>query len=933
MSQQNKATPNINTSTDDNDNDSNSTNMKKSDTFDLLDITASLGYQTHRRSSRKTWSRKDDQELIALINDALKQIGYANGILDIKSIQESSKVVKLLQWDVICSKFSNKSRNPKDLKKRWTGSLDPNVKKGRWTKEEDELLLKSYEKHGAHWMAVAMEIEGRTEDQCAKRYVEVLDPSSKGRLREWTQEEDLLLISKVKQYGTRWRCICKEMDSRPSLTCRNRWRKIITTVIRGQAPDVIVNAVYENKDLDIKKLIHESNNNNIDKESTYDESNLQRIKIESNKSSRRKQTTDIRQMYDYTAGLSSTTTSLNNTILSKVQSTSTPPSTATSHFSRLTNSLPPLSPHPTTLQNNTRSVTDLRNLASNGIASVPTPDISKMDMNTVTSSQLPNNSALYNKLAYTNNDNKDTKTEHLSTKKNQGLISNVSPTNTSIKGIKNSTKPKPHVSQTEWKFVLKDGQGLSISNGTIATAELVEDLIQKAKKYSLKISLHQHIHHHYDTISSHPKQNDIPLHPDRLLAHNQKSQDISTSYTSPSASSTNLSQIQNSVFPDLIHKPSSNYAIDATSPQVGLLPRTHYNKIQSTQIDYTSGLTGIPISGSFAPHLDRGLTPSSFIGNNIINEMHYQLTNTEHDNLNPNIATTAISKDNTNINTTNNNNDNPTSKSFSTENDNETIYFSSGYEVTPTSAQTQKLHTSSSDASSFTPIVIGNVVANENITNRSSHFNYLPPTIRPQLESSDSQNRSGRNASLSTLLNPSPKSINGGSHKSSSSPGSTSSLSQQKRKNKRSRRKSGNYGPPYPSLNANTIKNNNSNKRKRSQADVNDDNKSIEGINKHKNNDCTDNKSVSLSSPNSYEDGLDFWETLRSLANNSSDRNAKEITAKTQSTERDKDKSITVKSLFDYGSNNNSHTQLENNYSFHNTGDEYIDPLLPLNPS
>ena len=340
MSQQNKATPNINTSTDDNDNDSNSTNMKKSDTFDLLDITASLGYQTHRRSSRKTWSRKDDQELIALINDALKQIGYANGILDIKSIQESSKVVKLLQWDVICAKFSNKSRNPKDLKKRWTGSLDPNVKKGRWTKEEDELLLKSYEKHGAHWMAVAMEIEGRTEDQCAKRYVEVLDPSSKGRLREWTQEEDLLLISKVKQYGTRWRCICKEMDSRPSLTCRNRWRKIITTVIRGQAPDVIVNAVYENKDLDIKKLIHESNNNNIDKESTYDESNLQRIKIESNKSSRRKQTTDIRQMYDYTAGLSSTTTSLNNTILSKVQSTSTPPSTATSHFSRLIHCLP-----------------------------------------------------------------------------------------------------------------------------------------------------------------------------------------------------------------------------------------------------------------------------------------------------------------------------------------------------------------------------------------------------------------------------------------------------------------------------------------------------------------------------------------------------------------------------------------------------------------
>lgn len=936
MSQQNKSTPQLNTNTDNNDNDSNSNNIKKNDTFDLLDITASLGYQTHRRSSRKTWSREDDQELIALINDALKQIGYANGILDIKSIQESSKVVKLLQWDVICSKFSNKSRNPKDLKKRWTGSLDPNVKKGRWTREEDELLLKSYEKHGAHWMAVAMEIEGRTEDQCAKRYVEVLDPSSKGRLREWTQEEDLLLISKVKQYGTRWRCICKEMDSRPSLTCRNRWRKIITTVIRGQAPDVIVNAVYENKDLDLKKLIHESNNNIGDKISTYDENNLQKIKIESNKSDRKKPTTDVRQMYDYTAGLSSTTTNLNNSVLSKIQYISTPPSTTTPQLSQLTNSLPPLSPHSRVLQNNSRSVSDLRNLASNGIASAPPLDISKMELNTAINSQLSNNSALHNKSVYNNNNNNHTKAEYLSTNKNPDIISNVASTNVSITSIKNSTKPIPHVSQTEWKFVIKDGQGLSISNGTIATSELVEDLIQKAKKYSLKISLHQHIHHHYDTNSSHSKQNDITLHPTRLLAHNQKNQDMSTSYTSPSTSSSNLSQVPNSVFPDLIQRPNSNYAVDAASPQVSLLPKTYSNKNNSTQMDYKSRLTGIPNSGLLSQYLDRGLTPSSFVGNNIINDKPYQFTNTMHDTLNTNITSTTINNDNTNI--SNSNNDSfVNNKNFSTENDNNTAYFSPGYEVTPTSVQTQRLPTSSSEASSFTLTVGRNIVVSENITNRSSHFNYLPPTIRPQLESSDSQNRSGRNASLSTLLNPSPRSINGGSHKSSSSPGSTSSSSQQKSKNKRSRRKSRNHGPSHQLINPSTVKN--SNKRKHPRIDANDDTKNIEGTMDRndkincKNNDCSNNESVSLSSPNVNEDGLDFWETLRSLANNSSSKNENENNVKNQSTKYDKDKNTTVKSLFDYSINNKSHTKTGNNYSLYNSGNEYIDPLLPLNPS
>lgn len=939
MSQQNKSTSRINTSTDDNHNDSSSNNIRKNDTFDLLDVTASLGYQTHRRSSRKAWSREDDQELIALINDALKQVGYKNGILDIKSIQESSKIVKLLQWDVICSKFSNKSRNPKDLKKRWTGSLNPNVKKGRWTKEEDELLLKSYKKHGAHWMAVAMEIEGRTEDQCAKRYVEVLDPSSKERLREWTQEEDLLLISKVKQYGTRWRCICKEMDSRPSLTCRNRWRKIITTVIRGQAPDIIVNAVYENKDLDLKKLIRESNNNSNDRKPIYDENNLQKIKIESNKSNRKKQTTDVRQIYDYTAGLSSTTTSLKNTVLSKIPYTTTSPSTTTPPLSRLTNSLPPLSSHSKVVQNNARSVTDLRNLASNGITSAPPLNISKVELNTDLHSQLSNNSASHNKLAYNNNSNNHTGAEYLSTNRTSDIISNVASTSTSIKDNKNSTKPLSHVSQTEWKFVLKDGKGLSISNGTITTSELVEDLIQKAKKYSLKISLHQHIHHHYDTSSSYSKLNDIPLHSDRLLAHNQKNQDVSTPYTSPSASSTNLSQVPNSVFQDLIQRPNSNFAIDTTSPQISLLSNAYNNKDNSVQMDYKENLTGIPNTGPLSPQLDKNLTSSSFVGNNVVNNMPYQLTNPVHDNLNTNVASTTITNDNVEMN--NGNNANLTSnKTFSTENDNDTIYFSSGYEVTPTSVQMQRFPTSSSDASSFSLTVGGNVVVSKNITNRSSHFNYLPPTIRPQLESSDSQNRSGRNASLNTLLNPSPRSINGGSHESSSSPGSTGSSSQQKHKNKRSRRRSGSHGSSHVLVNPNAVRN--SNKRKRSKMDLNDDTKTIKSTTDYNNNDndkngknddLGDNKSELSSSPNVYEDGVDFWETLRSLANNSSSKNENENSIKTQSSEHDKDKNTTVKSLFNYGTNNNSHTKVESSHLSHSSGNEYIDPLLPLNPS
>lgn len=208
-----------------------------------LDVTESLGYQTYRRGVRKPWSKEDDMKLKKAVDKHLVELGYVEGIKSIRSIHESQIACKKLPWEKIVQDFDIRVRKPKDVRKRWANSLDPNLKKGRWTAQEDECLLKSYEKHGSQWLKVSHELEGRTEDQCAKRYIEVLDPSTKDRLREWSLEEDLALISKVKTYGTKWRQISSEMESRPSLTCRNRWRKIITMIMRGKASEVITKAV------------------------------------------------------------------------------------------------------------------------------------------------------------------------------------------------------------------------------------------------------------------------------------------------------------------------------------------------------------------------------------------------------------------------------------------------------------------------------------------------------------------------------------------------------------------------------------------------------------------------------------------------------------------------------------------------------------------
>jgi hypothetical protein len=49
--------------------------------------------------------------------------------------------------------------------------------KGRWSASEDQVLLEAVKSHGKRWYEVAKDLPGRTDDQCAKRYKEAVDPS------------------------------------------------------------------------------------------------------------------------------------------------------------------------------------------------------------------------------------------------------------------------------------------------------------------------------------------------------------------------------------------------------------------------------------------------------------------------------------------------------------------------------------------------------------------------------------------------------------------------------------------------------------------------------------------------------------------------------------------------------------------------------------
>lgn len=242
---------------------------KKYKTLNALAITAKLGITTHSPKQRIPWTEEEDAKISAYVQAFLYNIGHKNGIEDLQI--ESAKLLQNLDWDDLAAKHFyedslnvngsdstgiRKKRKGNDIKKRWYSYLDPTLRRGRWTPEEDELLLKAYAKHGQHWALIAKDVPRRNLDQCSKRYHEALDPNkSQGRLRAWSEEEDLQLISRIQEYGTKWKSISMGMEGRPSLTCRNRWRKILTSVVRKKASETITKAVQDAGNInDLSKL-------------------------------------------------------------------------------------------------------------------------------------------------------------------------------------------------------------------------------------------------------------------------------------------------------------------------------------------------------------------------------------------------------------------------------------------------------------------------------------------------------------------------------------------------------------------------------------------------------------------------------------------------------------------------------------------------------
>ncbi|KAF9764733.1 Myb-like protein L [Nosema granulosis] len=95
-------------------------------------------------------------------------------------------------------------------------------KKGKWSSSEDSLLRKAYDKYKERgWVYISTFVPGRSDVQCRERWTNSLNP--KNRKGRWTQEEDRLLHEAIKINSLKWSKVAEFVKTRTDGQCRRRF--------------------------------------------------------------------------------------------------------------------------------------------------------------------------------------------------------------------------------------------------------------------------------------------------------------------------------------------------------------------------------------------------------------------------------------------------------------------------------------------------------------------------------------------------------------------------------------------------------------------------------------------------------------------------------------------------------------------------------------
>ena len=109
--------------------------------------------------------------------------------------------------------------------------IRPGLIKGAWGKDEDSKLICLYKKYGRNWAAISKEMPQRTGKQIRDRFLNSLD--ARYKRGKFSEEEDKMILKYHKIYGNQWAKIAKKIKTRTGDMIKNRFYSSLKKEIKN----------------------------------------------------------------------------------------------------------------------------------------------------------------------------------------------------------------------------------------------------------------------------------------------------------------------------------------------------------------------------------------------------------------------------------------------------------------------------------------------------------------------------------------------------------------------------------------------------------------------------------------------------------------------------------------------------------------------------